>query len=87
MVVFYDVIHNHAPLRVGRAASLESVAGADGEAKTWIDGPAGRVRIPAVSLPGSPSPNSVYADRGRVVKANIPCYLGGGRRGFDPRQL
>ncbi len=29
----------------------------------------------------------IYADRGRVVKADIPCSLGGGRRGFDPRQL
>jgi hypothetical protein len=27
------------------------------------------------------------ADRGRVVKADIPCSRGGGRRGFDPRQL
>jgi hypothetical protein len=27
------------------------------------------------------------ADRGRVVKADIPCSLGGGRRGFDPCQL
>jgi hypothetical protein len=28
-----------------------------------------------------------HADRGRVVKADIPCFLGGGRRGFNPRQL
>ena len=27
------------------------------------------------------------SDRGRVVKADILCSLGGGRRGFDPRQL
>ncbi len=26
-------------------------------------------------------------DSGRLVKADIPCSLGGGRRGFDPRQL
>ena len=25
-------------------------------------------------------------NRGRVVMADIPCSLGGGRRGFDPRQ-
>jgi hypothetical protein len=30
---------------------------------------------------------SENADRGRVVKADIPCSLGGGRHGFDPRQL
>ena len=27
------------------------------------------------------------SDRGRVVKADILCSFGGGRRGFDPRQL
>ncbi len=25
--------------------------------------------------------------RGRVVKADMPCSLGGGRRGFDHRQI
>ncbi len=27
------------------------------------------------------------AYRGRVVKVDIPCSLGGGQRGFNPRQL
>jgi hypothetical protein len=29
----------------------------------------------------------ILTDRGQVVKADIPCSFGSGRRGFDPRHL
>ena len=69
--------------RVGRNLYLADDAQARSALEEHKDG---EVAIPAQLSRAQRKSTFPTENRGRVVMADIPCSLGGGRRGFNPRQ-